>query len=88
MKHEYENVAFYKVNTLNSPEIRDRYADGGSKPYFKFYKDGVKIDEVKYQTKWDRHEPLVRGALIRHNNPNWNAGRGTVKELANLNEYD
>ena len=48
MKSEYNNVCFYMVNTLNSEDIKNKYADGGSKPYFKFYKNGVFIDEVKY----------------------------------------
>ena len=30
----------YKVNTLNSDDIKNKYADGGAKPYFKFYKNG------------------------------------------------
>ena len=48
MKPEYTNVHMYKVNTLNSYDIRDKYADGGSKPYFKFYKNGNLVNEVKY----------------------------------------
>ena len=47
MKHEYTNLNFYKVNTLIAGDIKSRYADGASKPYFKFYRNGVKIDEVK-----------------------------------------
>ena len=39
MKSQYPNVHMYKVNTLNSYDIRDKYADGGAKPYFKFYKN-------------------------------------------------
>ena len=52
MKPFYPNVRMYKVNTLNSYDIRDRYADGGSKPYFKFYRQGEKFDEVKYESNW------------------------------------
>ena len=37
MKADYTNVHMYKVNTLSAPDIRDKYACGGSKPYFKFY---------------------------------------------------
>ena len=40
MKSEYPNVHMYKVNTLNSDDIKNKYADGGAKPYFKFYKKG------------------------------------------------
>jgi hypothetical protein len=39
MKAQYHNVHMYKVNTLNAKDIKDKYADGSSKPYFKFYKD-------------------------------------------------
>ena len=52
LKPEYTNVHLYKVNTLNSLDIRDRYADSSVKPYFKFYKDGVLVSEVKYGPSW------------------------------------
>ena len=37
LKTIYDKVHMYKVNTLNAKDVRDKYADGGSKPYFKFY---------------------------------------------------
>ena len=40
MKSEYTKVHMYKVNTLNADDIKNKYADGGSKPYWKFYKNG------------------------------------------------
>ena len=40
MKSSYPNVHMYKVNTLNSDDIKNKYADGSSKPYWKFYKNG------------------------------------------------
>ena len=40
MKSDYMNVHMYKVNTLNADDIKAKYADGSSKPYFKFYKNG------------------------------------------------
>ena len=40
MKSSYPNVHMYKVNTLNSDDIKNKYADGSSKPYFKFYQNG------------------------------------------------
>ena len=52
MKTQYLNLNFYKVNTMEANDIRDKYADGGSKPYFKFYRTGQFIDEVKYQVPW------------------------------------
>ena len=38
MKSQYANVHMYKVNTLLSEDIKDKHADGGAKPYFKFYR--------------------------------------------------
>ena len=32
MKSNFPNVHMYKVNTLNSDDIKNKYADGGSKP--------------------------------------------------------
>ena len=52
MKSSYPNVHLYKVNTLNSDDIKNKYADGASKPYFKFYRNGSKIDEVAYKSNW------------------------------------
>jgi hypothetical protein len=40
IKGDYQNVHCYKVNTLNADDIKAKYADGSSKPYFKFYKNG------------------------------------------------
>ena len=48
MKSSYPNVHMYKVNTLNADDIKKQYADGASKPYFKFYHNGKFLDEVKY----------------------------------------
>ena len=38
IKLEYPSVVFYKVETVKAPDIKNKYADGASKPYFKFYK--------------------------------------------------
>ena len=67
MKNEYTNVCLYKVNTMNAYDIRDKYADGGSKPYFKFYRNNVLLDEVKYSSNWNSSEPIVKASLARHN---------------------
>ena len=39
MKSSYPNVRLFKVNTRNhvSADIKNKYADDGSKPYFNFY---------------------------------------------------
>ena len=55
----------YKVNTLNADDIKNKYADGSSKPYFKFYKAGSKIDEIKY-AKWSQQEIDLKAALAKH----------------------
>ena len=39
---------FLKVNTLEAVDIANTHADGGPKPYYKFYAYGAMIDEVKY----------------------------------------
>ena len=92
IKGDYSNLHFYKVNTLNSYDIRDRYADGGSKPYFKFYRNGNFLDEVKYQSSWSSQEPVVRDACNRHNgggsSGSYSSTDGKVKELQNLNEFN
>lgn len=44
MKSNYPKVHMYKVNTLNSDDIKSKYADGSAKPYFKFYSKGEMID--------------------------------------------
>ena len=67
MKKDFANVRMYKVNTLNADDIKNSYADGSSKPYFKFYKNGSKIDEVKYDGSWSKQEPNVRIACSSHN---------------------
>ena len=57
----------FKVNTLNSYDIRDRYADGAAKPYFKFYKQGEKFDEVLYQSGWDGQREKLRPKMKEFN---------------------
>ena len=63
MKKMYPNVHMYKVNTLNASDIKDKYADGASKPYFKFYKNFKLDSEVKYMSNWDDLNLKVRGHL-------------------------
>lgn len=65
LKQDYTNVHMYKVNTLEAEDIKSKYADGSSKPYFKFYKAGSKIDEIKY-AKWSQQEIDLKAALAKH----------------------
>ena len=91
MKPDYTNVHLYKVNTLNSYDVRDRYADGGAKPYFKFYKSGVLVNEVQYQSSWAKQEPAVRVCIAGHNGGDsgaYNIDSGSVHELKNLSEFN
>ena len=48
MQKEFKNLTFLKVNTLQALDITREHADGGPKPYYKFYAYGAMIDEVKY----------------------------------------
>jgi uncharacterized protein YkuJ len=91
MKSEYTNVHMYKVNTLNAYDIKDKYADGGSKPYFKFYKNGTFVNDVKYQSSWSKQEPAVRVCISAHNGGDggaYNIDSGSVYELKNLSEFN
>ena len=63
MKAQYPKVHMYKVNTLNSDDIKNKYADGSAKPFFKFYSKGEMIDQVKYMRDWSSNEPNVKAAL-------------------------
>ena len=47
------DVHFMKVNTLEAPQIKEQYADGNSKPYFKFFKAAKETDYVKYDS-WEK----------------------------------
>ena len=90
MKPDFPNVHMYKVNTLNAYDIRDKYADGNSKPYFKFYKNSDFQDEVKYISNWNDQEVEVRKYMHRHNGGKgmFYTSRGKVYELKNLNEFN
>ena len=91
LKTIYPKVHMYKVNTLNAKDIRDKYADGGSKPYFKFYRNGAYLDEVKYESNWSNQEPKVKDSLGRHNGSgagSYSATDGKVKQLKNLSEFN
>jgi hypothetical protein len=67
MKSSYPNVHMYKVNTLNSDDIKNAYADGSSKPYFKFYVNGIQTDEVKYKKPWSDQVPILKENMSRFN---------------------
>ena len=59
MKADYGKVQLYKVNTLRAEDIKGIYADGSTKPYFKFYRNGVLQDEVKYNADWSQNEAIL-----------------------------
>ena len=67
MKFSYENLILYKVSTLGSPDIRDKYADGASKPYFKIYDKGEFKEEVKYNSSWDIQSKDLRAVMLKYN---------------------
>ena len=62
-KNQYKEINFYKVNTKQSEELKNRYADGNSKPYFKFYRNGKVDSEVKYVQNWSDNEPALKAKL-------------------------
>ena len=60
MESQYPDVLFYKVNTIKSEDIRDKYADGSNKP--------IKIapGEGKIPTNIMREENVDVKAFPRH----------------------
>ena len=52
-QNEFKGMDFYQVDTAKAPDIRDQYADGGNKPYFKFYRNGTKIDQIDYKSNFN-----------------------------------
>ena len=83
MKRQYPNVHMYKVNTKKSYEIRLKYADGKSKPFFVFYRTGVIDFEIKYNKAWSDNEKLLKNALTRNN-----LDDGTEGVLSSYNPKD
>ena len=89
MKSQYPKVHMYKVNTLDADDIKGKYADGSAKPYFRFYKNGTMMDEVRYVSSWASHEPKVREAMRRHNGGGISySSSGLVYQLENLAEFN
>jgi hypothetical protein len=90
MKKNWKNIHMYKVNTLDADDIKAKYADGSSKPYFKFYRKGEFIDEVKYMSNWSSHRPAVEEVLAKYNGPD-GSGRykpeGPVEEFKILSDF-
>jgi hypothetical protein len=66
MKARYPGVCLFKVNTLNSDDIKNKYADGAAKPYFKAYRHGSLVDEVEHAS-WGSNKGKVQDWLARHN---------------------
>ena len=66
-KQMYQNVRIYKVNTINAEDIKSKHADGSSKPFFKFYRNGLMISELKYQNSWDNQIPKIKDFLLKYN---------------------
>ena len=63
----YLNVRLYKVNTINAEDIKNKHADGASKPYFKFYRNGLMLSELKYQSQWESQTVKVKEMLLKYN---------------------
>ena len=96
MKATYPEVHLYKVNTLSADDIKNKYADGSSKPYFKVYKNGIFDSEIKYMSNWSSNEPNVRACLARYNAGGGGGGAagtysskdGKVYQLKNISEFN
>ena len=90
MKSTYgTRVHMVKVNTLNSDDIKNKYADGSAKPFFKAYKDGTLVDEIKYEA-WGPNKGRVEEWLARHaasSSGGYNPDDGKVLELVKLSDF-
>ena len=51
----YPGIDFYQVDTARAPDIRDKHADGGNKPYWKFYKAGKICDYLGYDAQFEKN---------------------------------
>ena len=53
IKKDYKNVQMWKVDTIRAEDIKSAgWADGSSKPYFKFYRKSELLEEVAYRSDW------------------------------------
>ena len=86
IKSQFPNVRCYKVNTMNSEDIKQKgYADGNSKPYWKFYLHGeLQEGEVKYK-KWEEQEPELMEKLEMHSN---GQSPYNVTQLEDIAQFD
>ena len=88
MKARYPGVCLYKVNTLNSDDIKKKYADGAAKPYFRAFRGGNLLDEIKYDS-WDNNKARVEDWLARHSGGGvYDPNDGKVLELKTLEDFD
>ena len=92
IKKDYKNVIMYKVDTIRAEDIKNNgWADGSSKPYFKFYRKSVMLEEVAYDSSWSTQGPKVQEILAKYNGSNAEgeySPKGKVTELKGLAEYD
>ena len=51
---------FYQVDTAKAPDIRDQHADGGNKPYFKFYKNGDMFYQIVYKSNFNDNIAVLK----------------------------
>ena len=73
---EYSNQLLELLETEGAHEVLALFEKEGSKdapevpkPFFKFYKNGEMIDEVKFMSSWSEHEIKVREVMAKHNGP-------------------
>ena len=58
---------FYQVDTAKAPDIRDQHADGGNKPYFKFYKNGDLVSQIDYRSNFYENISILKTKCETHN---------------------
>ena len=78
MQQEYKGIDFYQVDTAKAPDIRDKYADSGNKPFFRFYRNGEKFDQVDYNSNFNSNKALLKTLCARHDSDQFNRVKYTL----------
>ena len=90
MKHEFLCMQLYKVDCNASPEIVEKYANKGPKPFFIFFHQGVLKETVQRRDEWWEQSMHVRDALEKYDNVfgNIQDKDGKVYQLKDLDEFN
>ena len=63
IKPWYPNLCLYKVNVLNSSDFKTQNA----LPYFRFYKEGVLLNELEYNSDWTAQKVSLAKIMAKNN---------------------